>query len=692
MKSFHKSGQKEIDEFNGSVQATKAMKKGSDVYKCEQCHKVLTSLGSIQNHIRREHTMTRTDEALDPALISILESQEPEKKKYRVCTTEIQPIAIIEDLPETKPISNQKILCPHIDCLSEMDAVFVSSRLNLEWLSKKQEETGTTLVTQTARDEGSRNTSYMICKHEGTYVRSGTKKYGHDTKKQTGDALCTAYLRVVKIGEKVSCQGCFYHFGHDISVANLSLTSNQKEKVVNYVKQGLHNKAIVKLVKKETDEHSRLHFLSSDDIRNLKNQFDLNEEQLDKDDLRSVEKRVAMKNLDDGIRYYSAPDHEGNNFVLVIITPKHLESITKFSHKVVVLDDTFNVTMYNLKLTTLTVIDNSDRSEPAGFLLSSSTTSKEVSILFNCLKDLFPEFRPSFFMTDEASCFWNGYSAVFDNSGTRKVICRWHVYRSWKKKATQLLKGDLLSETMQSLNEVLREPRQEKVMHRLLSMLTRLDLAKEKGADEFSAYFRTYYYVDQRSEDTYIVTKISDMKEYTVRDYKECICDIKENTHCDYCGACGYRFDCDCLFSRAGVACKHIHGVLKFAASQQANCELLDDHANLSPRPSTSSRYPSANLNSFVLDLTRKEKDEHDDRITKRMDRLSTMWSAVYADLRKQTKDGGECFEKLLEKTENALLSIMPETSETGLVVRSDAGSSYKTAREIMHVSSALKV
>ncbi|EFP01290.1 hypothetical protein CRE_24388 [Caenorhabditis remanei] len=384
------------------------------------------------------------------------------------------------------------------ECMSDMNEVYVSSRLNLvkhfheehraphevedkefdsvadfeEWLSKKQEETGTTLVTQTARDEGSRNTSYMICKHEGTYVRSGTKKYGHDTKKQTGDALCTAYL-----------------------------------------------------------------------------------------------------------------------------------------------------------------------------------------------------------------------------------------------------KGDLLGETMQSLNEVLREPRQEKVMHRLLSMLTRLDQANQKGADEFSAYFRTYYYeridewaastrgnisshssmyaeawhsvlkkeiivtkrsircdllishllaasdwviklknqqkqrklysacprkgqnrstcrlfretegnylVDQRSEDTYIVTKIADMKEYTVRDYKECICDTHENTHCDYCGACGYRFDCDCLFSRAGVACKHIHGILKFAASQQTSCE-LDDHGISSPRPSTSSsRYPSVNLNNSVLDFTRKEKDEHDDKITKRMDRLST--------------------------------------------------------------------
>ncbi|KAI5179525.1 hypothetical protein PAEPH01_2686 [Pancytospora epiphaga] len=51
-------------------------------------------------------------------------------------------------------------------------------------------------------------------------------------------------------------------------------------------------------------------------FRNLRSALQLNDEQLDKDDLKSVEKRVEKKNPEDGIRYYSGPDSSGSKFVL----------------------------------------------------------------------------------------------------------------------------------------------------------------------------------------------------------------------------------------------------------------------------------------------------------------------------------------------------------------------------------------
>lgn len=95
------------------------------------------------------------------------------------------------------------------------------------------------------------------------------------------------------------------------------------------------------------------------------------------------------------------------------------------SHRGIQLDDTHNVTRYGLKLTTLLVVDKYEKGLPAGttfkfsfstnliaFLLSKSTTSEDVSVLFEVVKNVFPDFQPTHLMSDEAYVFYNGYLKV----------------------------------------------------------------------------------------------------------------------------------------------------------------------------------------------------------------------------------------------------------------------------------------
>ncbi|ULT83995.1 hypothetical protein L3Y34_012960 [Caenorhabditis briggsae] len=177
-----------------------------------------------------------------------------------------------------------------------------------------------------------------------------------------------------------------------------------------------------------------------------------------------------------------------------------------------------------------------------------------------------------------------------------------------------------------------------------------------------------------------------------------------ENTHCDYCHACAYRYQCDCLFSQAGVACSHIHLVMKYI-DQSARNEMIyetDSPMDLAsdvpfyrpPTDAASSFSPSGlrrtEIAVFDRNSNSNREKEHESDITQRMDELNNIFSRAYHGLRKQRKDGDEEFEKNLEAAELALKNLLTPSNNHGFVTRVDGNKASKTAREAMH-SPALK-
>ncbi|KAK6744555.1 hypothetical protein RB195_011340 [Necator americanus] len=66
-------------------------------------------------------------------------------------------------------------------------------------------------------------------------------------------------------------------------------------------------------------------------------------------------------------------------------------------------DDTFSVTRYNIRLTALMVADKKVRGLPAD----------DIKVLFGEIRRLVPEFNPKVFLFDEARAFFNGFKALF---------------------------------------------------------------------------------------------------------------------------------------------------------------------------------------------------------------------------------------------------------------------------------------
>ncbi|KAK6046396.1 hypothetical protein COOONC_16099 [Cooperia oncophora] len=141
-----------------------------------------------------------------------------------------------------------------------------------------------------------------------------------------------------------------------------------------------------------------------------------------------------------GIRYYAPSLNDtGDGFCLVIINETQRKWLTDFSQRGIGIDDTFNVSMYKLRLATIIVADHSDRALPAAFMLSFRMSESELVTLFDKVKELVPAFAPDFFMSDDAASFHNAFLRVFPNAHTRKILCNWHVLQAFKRSARKKL-------------------------------------------------------------------------------------------------------------------------------------------------------------------------------------------------------------------------------------------------------------
>ncbi|KAK6037517.1 hypothetical protein COOONC_24978 [Cooperia oncophora] len=178
----------------------------------------------------------------------------------------------------------------------------------------------------------------------------------------------------------------------------------------------------------------------------------------DFNDLTSLEKRISDKSVSDGFRHY-APivDDTGDGFCLVIINETQREWLADFSQRGIGIDDTFNVSMYKLRLATIIVADHCDRALPAAFMLSFRMSENELVVLFDKVKELVPAFAPEFFMSDDAPSFYNAFRRVFPEAKTRKILCNWHVLQTFKRSARKkLTKPSLLGEFMSRIRLVSR--------------------------------------------------------------------------------------------------------------------------------------------------------------------------------------------------------------------------------------------
>ncbi|KAL6723214.1 hypothetical protein Aduo_018244 [Ancylostoma duodenale] len=102
----------------------------------------------------------------------------------------------------------------------------------------------------------------------------------------------------------------------------------------------------------------------------------------------------SEENPDDGIRVLEVSnDPSENGSCLILITPMQLDWLRKFSARGIAVDDTHNVTRYNVRLATVSVADHKNRGLPAAFMLSGTMTTEDVQRLFSEISKTTPRIQ-----------------------------------------------------------------------------------------------------------------------------------------------------------------------------------------------------------------------------------------------------------------------------------------------------------
>ncbi|UMM23211.1 hypothetical protein L5515_004042 [Caenorhabditis briggsae] len=218
--------------FNAALLAKKSELNRTEVKTCDLCGHQCASLSGLKSHKRVKHgNPERVVVVVDPATISVFGSDgendgrsgegtsEPPRKRFHGVTE--------GDLAMNRETaggggSSRRISCPVSDCDVAVStrALFVEHlkshdrRFELEknvfdkeedmrkWVADRCKKTTTSFIVNKTVATASGKTIYHNCQHEGFYERTGDVRYGHDTKKQTKEATCPAFLRVGQINAK----------------------------------------------------------------------------------------------------------------------------------------------------------------------------------------------------------------------------------------------------------------------------------------------------------------------------------------------------------------------------------------------------------------------------------------------------------------------------------------------------------
>ncbi|VDP17620.1 unnamed protein product [Heligmosomoides polygyrus] len=271
--------------------------------------------------------------------------------------------------------------------------------------------------------------------------------------------------------------------------------------------------------------------------------------------------RVQENAVDDGIRLYvPAVENTGEGFVLVIITTIQKAWLERYGARAIIMDDTFNLTTYCLKLATVVVADEWDKGLPAAYLLSHqiSSANEFATVHSNLITFLNQHNETNMADYFEANCprvkQWAGFERRTSCVNTSMLVERFHKRIKHEIPDT---KGEALIELLITLVPLMEEDRSIK------------GLAEGRHSlhHQHRPHALALKLFGHDSEAVMVVEEgrwaLKDKKGVHTVKQTYCICEPTMNNHCLRCQACAYAFMCDCVHdATSGISCAHVHAAI----------------------------------------------------------------------------------------------------------------------------------
>ena len=290
---------------------------------------------------------------------------------------------------------------------------------------------------------------YYYCNRTGHYFSKGKGKRGLKIQGSSKlDAHCTAFIRAKKYDDGcVEVTMCEHHT-HETQLAHLHLPQSTKEMVAAKLADGVTINSIIDSVRDNVSKGTlfRKHLLCRQDVHNICNQYNLEGVKLHGNDHTSVSLWVeALRNTGTGenpVLLFKQQGKEQPNdlddlskddFVIAIQTPFQRYMLRHFGTEAVCMDSTHGTNMYDFHLISIVILDDFREGVPVCWIISNREDSAVIRQVLLKLKQSCGDIHTKVFMSDDAENFYNAWRGVFTTSCTKKLICSWHIDKSWKR-------------------------------------------------------------------------------------------------------------------------------------------------------------------------------------------------------------------------------------------------------------------
>ena len=179
-----------------------------------------------------------------------------------------------------------------------------------------------------------------------------------------------------------------------------------------------------------------------------------------------------------------------NDFILCLQTQFQRDMFTELGSNVVCVDATHGINMYDFQLITIIVMDEYGEGLPVGWMISNREDAIALNAFFTAIKQACGNIKPIWFMSDDAQQYFNAWKGVFGEQKTKKIICTWHIHRSWRRALHEHIetKEDQIT-IYHYLCVLLQEHKEPNFRTLLQALLTHLHNTHEK----FYNYFNSTY-------------------------------------------------------------------------------------------------------------------------------------------------------------------------------------------------------
>ena len=249
----------------------------------------------------------------------------------------------------------------------------------------------------------------------------------------------------------------------------------------------------------------RAELVTRQDVHNIRHQYNVEGIQFHQNDHCSVQLWVESMNnnadIESPVLLFKQQgveqpedlnDFGVGDFAIGLQTVFQRDMLLKFGSEVVCMDSTHGTNVYDFYLVTILVLDDYGEGVPVAWLITNREDASAVRQFLLKVREKCGDIDTKFFMSDDADNFYNGWKGVFSVSKTKKLICAWHVDKSWRSGMQQHVKtSSKQAEVYHHLRVLLQEGSEGGFRLRLQQFLSWL--SEDESLSPFLDYFQKQY-------------------------------------------------------------------------------------------------------------------------------------------------------------------------------------------------------